>query len=368
MDGRSRCDCAVVASLVRREGGAVVVHDSERANYQPAFLTAGLSPISYTHTMPYEKLRFPLLLSIAAALATMGLKTAAYTVTHSAGLLSDALESGVNLVAAFIAYLSLRYAHRPADPDHTYGHEKIEFFSSGVEGILVCVAGFASIAYAIRHLIQPNPLEELGLGIALAVAASIINLAVALVLLRVGKRYGSIILEADGRHLMSDVLTTVAVLAGLGMVAATGWQPLDAIVAMLVGFGILFTGFGLIRRSYDGLMDRALTPEEMAALRLAITNAIPPGAVYHHLRTRRAGRRKYADFHLLIDGSITIHEGHRITHCMEEKLRRTFPELELSLHLEPIEERDSWEPEELARLGEDTAPPLSNPVRPPIDD
>jgi cation diffusion facilitator family transporter len=318
--------------------------------------------------MAYETLRVPLLLSISAALLTMALKTAAYLITASAGLLTDALESGVNLVAALVAYLSLRYAHRPADADHTYGHEKIEFFSSGVEGILVCVAGLGSIAYAVRHLVRPPMLEDLGLGMVLAGIASAVNLAVALVLLRVGRRHKSIILEADGHHLMSDVLTTGAVLLGLGLVRFTGWVVLDPVVAMLVGAGIAVTGLRLVRRSYDGLMDRAWSAEELAELRADLAKALPPGAVFHHVRTRRAGRRKYADFHLLIDGATTVREGHRLAHAIEGELRRKSPELELGLHLEPIEERDSWEPEELARLGEDTAPPAIAPVPPPIDD
>ena len=309
--------------------------------------------------MPYHTLRAPLLLSIVAAVVTMALKTGAYYVTNSVGLLADALESGVNLLAALIAYVSLRYSHRPADPDHTYGHEKIEFFSSGIEGVLVVIAGLGSVAYAVRHLMQPHPLDALGLGVVLAVAASVVNLAVALVLLRVGKKHGSIILEADGHHLMSDVLTTLAVIVGLGLVYWTGVRQLDAAVAILVGIGILRTGFRLIRRSYDGLMDHALSPAEIASLRGGIAQTLPPGAAFHHLRTRRAGRRKYADFHLLIDGAMSVREGHRLVHDVEESLRRTAPELELSIHLEPIDERDSWEPEELARLGEASAPPMN---------
>src|SRR4051812_24155906 len=208
--------------------------------------------------MPYRTLRVPLLLSIAAALVTIGLKGAAYALTNSAGLLSDALESGVNLLAAVVAYASLAYANRPADQEHTYGHEKIEFFSSGIEGILVAVAGVGSIAYGVRALVSPVPLESLGLGIALSVVASVINLGVGLMLLRVGRAHGSIILEADGHHLMSDVLTSAGVLAGLGFVALTGVRELDAVVAMVVGASIIRTGLRLVRRSYDGLMDRAL--------------------------------------------------------------------------------------------------------------
>lgn len=317
--------------------------------------------------MAYEQLRWPLRLSIAAAVVTIGMKATAYAVTHSVGLFSDALESGVNLFAAVAASLSLWYANKPSDPQHPYGHEKIEFFSSGLEGALVLAAGGGTVYYAVLRLLKPEDLTEFGLGMVLAVLASAINLAVGLILLRVGKRHGSIILEADGHHLMTDVLTTAGVLVGLGLVWLTNLQWLDSVVAIAVGLHIGFTGFRLVRRSFDGLMDRALPPPEQAVIRDAITAALPSGAAFHYLRTRQAGRRKFADFHLLVDGGLSVRDGHALAHKVEERLRAAMPELEVTVHVEPIDERESWEEAALKRLGED---PVPTPVQPspPIDD
>jgi cation diffusion facilitator family transporter len=306
--------------------------------------------------MAYQTLRWPLLLSVAAALTTIGMKGVAYAVTGSVGLFSDALESGVNLLAALAAAFSLWYAHRPTDANHPYGHEKIEFFSSGLEGALVFAAGLGTAYYAVGRLVFPQPLERLGLGALLAVVASAINFAVAVLLLRVGRRYGSIILEADGHHLMTDVLTSVAVVGGLGLVALTGWTPLDPLLALAVGLNILWTGFKLVRRSFDGLMDRALPDDELTRLRESIRAALPPGTDFHRLRTRRAGRRKFADFDLLVDGGLTVRAAHLTAHQVEERLKAVVPDLEVTIHVEPIDERASWEAAELANLGEATAP------------
>jgi cation diffusion facilitator family transporter len=322
--------------------------------------------------MAYEQLRWPLRLSVAAAVVTIILKSAAYAVTGSVGLFSDALESGVNLLAALAASFSLWYAHRPSDPDHQYGHEKIEFFSSGLEGALVFAAGGGTVYYAVLRLFDRHELHDLGLGTLLAVVASAINLGVAMILLRVGKRHGSIILEADGHHLMTDVFTSGGVVLGLGLVWAgqqfgldVWW--LDPVLALAVGGHILFMGFKLVRRSFDGLMDRALPADEQQAIRDTITAALPPGSTFHHLRTRRAGRRKFADFHLLVDGGLSVRDGHALAHRVEEALRRAVPELELTVHVEPIDERGSWEEAELKRLGEDPVP-APRVIGPPIDD
>lgn len=316
-----------------------------------------------------RNLRFPLLLSIAAALLTIMVKSAAYYLTGSAGLLADALESLVNLLAALAAYFSVRYAARPADAEHTYGHEKIEYLSSGFEGVLVVVAGLGTIGLAVTHLIHPRPLERLDLGLILAALASCVNFFVAVVLLRIGKKYDSIVLEADGHHLMSDVLTTVAVLVGLALVWLTGITSVDAVLALLVGANISFTGLRLIRRSTDGLMDRALSDGEISALRDAISHALPPGAAFHFLRTRRAGRRQFADFHLLVDGSMSVREAHMIAHQVEGRLRLAIPAVEVHIHMEPIDERSSWETDELKRLGESPNPTSASVVMPPpIDD
>jgi len=317
--------------------------------------------------MPPHLLR-PIALSVAAAVATIGMKGAAYAVTGSVGLFADALESVVNLLAAVVAYLSLAYAARPADPTHTYGHEKIEFFSSGLEGTLVVAAGVGTAWLAVDRLIHPKPLERLDLGVTLALLASAVNFGVAVVLLRVGKKHNSIILEADGHHLMTDVLTSVAVVAGLGLVAVTGLAVLDPLLAIAVGANISYTGCKLVRRSFDGLMDRALPADVQARIRAVLRAALPAGTDFHLLRTRRAGRRTFADFHLLVDGGTTVRDGHALAHHVEEKLRADYGDLEVTVHIEPIEDRESWEEAELRRLGEPTTPARFPAVQPPIDD
>lgn len=301
-------------------------------------------------------LRRLIALSVAAALATIAMKTTAYLLTQSAGLLSDALESGVNLLAAVAAYLSLGYSSRPADPTHTFGHEKIEFFSSGLEGTLVCVAGLGTAWYAVGRLIAPQPLTDLGLGMAIAAAAAGVNCAVGLLLVRAGRKADSLLVEADGQHLMSDVLTTGVVLLGLGLVWVTGVPQLDALLALGVGLHIVTTGFRLIRRSFDGLMDHALAPEEVERIRGMIRAALPEGADFHLLRTRRAGSRPFADFHILVPGSMSLAAAHEIADTVEEKLRTALPDLEVTTHVEPIEDLKSWEKERLEQLGEPTEP------------
>ncbi len=307
--------------------------------------------------MTYQTLRMPLLLSLVAAVLTIGLKGTAYAITGSVGLFSDALESTVNLFAATAAYFSLRYSHKPADPEHAYGHEKIEFFSSGLEGTLVFVAGLGTAWYAVGRLIEPQELKRLDLGIILSLIATAINFAVAVVLLRVGKKHGSPILEADGHHLMSDVYTSFAVVGGLILVAATELTILDPLVGIAVGSSILWTGFKLVRRSFDGLMDRALPIDEQERLREGIRTSLPAGCHFHFLRTRRAGRRKFVDFHLLVPGTWTVRAGHTLAHGIEKKLQDLATELEVTIHVEPIEDESSWEPAALARLGEPGEPP-----------
>ena len=307
--------------------------------------------------MSEPNLRGPVALSIAAAVLTIGMKTAAYLVTGSIGLFADAIESGINLLAALTAYFSLWYAARPADPNHTYGHEKIEFFSSGMEGVLVALAGLGTAWYAIWHLVEPHDLTSIDLGVGITLVASAINFAVARVLLRVGRRHRSVVLEADGKHLMADVWTSLAVIAGLALVLATGWRVLDAVVALAVGLHITGVGVMLVKRSFDGLMDHALDPDDQARLRDAIRTALPVGSTFHHLRTRLAGRRKFADFHLLVPGETPVRDAHVIAHEVEERVRAAVPDLELTIHVEPIEEQSSWEPDQLARLGEAVEPP-----------
>ncbi len=300
--------------------------------------------------MVEPRLKYPILLSILAALLTIGLKAAAYLLTHSVGLLSDAVESGVNLVAALTAYLSLRYAAKPVDASHTYGHEKIEFFSSGLEGVLILVAALAIAWYSVRRLVTPEPLEPLGAGLAISLLASFINGGVAWVLLRAGRRHGSIVLEADGRHLLTDVWTSVGVLVGLGLVWATGRHWLDPVIALVVAANILWTGVDLVRRSFNGLMDHALPAAEQARARAAIEAHLGPHMAYHALRTRQAGSRRFVDFHLLVPGRSTVQEAHALTGRIEAALREALPGLEVTVHIEPIEERAAWEDSALLPL------------------
>ena len=302
-------------------------------------------------------LRGPILLSAAAAVVNIVLKTAAYLLTGSVGLFSDALESGVNLLAAGTAYVALIYSARPADPTHAFGHEKIEFFSAGLEGVLVTLAGLGTGWYAVQKLLRPTPLDALGLGVGLAAAAAVVNLLVGRYVLRVGRAHGSLLLEADGHHLMTDVWTTAAVVAGLGLVQLTGVTALDALCGLGVSVHIVVVGCLLVRRSFDGLMDHALPPAERERLRAAIAAALPAGATFHLLRTRQAGRRKFADFHLLVDGGLTVRAAHALAHELELRLNAAIPDLEISLHIEPIDDAASWESTALARLGEPATPP-----------
>jgi cation diffusion facilitator family transporter len=294
--------------------------------------------------------RYPLVLSIVAAVLTVALKSVAYLLTGSVGLLSDALESVVNLMAATTAYFSLRYAARPVDSSHTYGHEKIEYFSSGLEGALIFVAAIGIGWYAVDRLLHPQPLQPLGMGLAISTLAALINGAVALVLLRTGKKYGSILLEADGKHLLTDVWTSAGVLAGLGLVVWTGHEILDPIIALLVSANILWTAIDLMRRSFDGLMDHALPDEEQEQVRSAIRRHLGPDMDYHAMRTRQAGTRRFTDFHLLVPGDFSVKQAHALAERIEADIIAALPGIEVAIHIEPIEERQAWEDSALLAL------------------
>jgi cation diffusion facilitator family transporter len=293
------------------------------------------------------ELRFPLILSILAAVLTLGLKTLAWAMTDSVSLLSDALESLINLVASVAACLSVSYAARPVDADHTYGHQKIEYFASGFEGSLILVAAGAIAWQAISRLFSPQPLEQLGAGLAVLLLAACINGTVAILLLRAGRRHRSIVLEADGQHLLTDVWTSGGVLVGLGLVMLTGWHFLDPLVALLVSANILWTAVQLMRRSFDGLMDRALPLEEQHRLRQAIESQLLPNMAYHALRTRQAGPQLFIDFHLLVPGQMTVQEAHDRGDLIEAALQTAHPGIEVTIHIEPIEQRSAWHDSEL---------------------
>lgn len=316
--------------------------------------------------MVAPRLKVPILLSILAAVLTLGLKGTAYYLTGSVGLLSDALESLVNLVAAVTAFGCLLYAAKPVDPSHTYGHEKIEFFSSGLEGVLILAAALGIAWYAVRRLIHHENLHPLGTGLVISLVAALINGVVARILLRVGRAHDSIILEADGRHLMTDVWTSVGVVAGLCLVWLTGWEVLDPLLALAVAVNILHTGFDLVRRSFNGLMDHALPPDELTRVRGAIESHLGPHMHYHALRTRQAGSRRFVDFHLLVPGALTVQQAHTLTGRIEAAVRATLPGMEITVHIEPIEEPAAWQDSALLPLEPATRqpPPPSEPSQP----
>ena len=275
-------------------------------------------------------------LSIAAALLTIGLKTAAYLLTGSVGLLSDAIESFVNLVGGIMALAMLTVAARPADEDHAFGHGKAEYFSSGVEGTLILLAAVSIGIASVQRLITPKPLEQVGLGLGVSVVASLVNLGVALLLLRVGRRYNSITLEANAQHLMTDVWTSVGVVVGVGAVALTGWQRLDPIVALGVAANIVWTGISIVRRSISGLMDVALSAEELGLIHKALEPYRQDGMEFHALRTRRAGASRFVALHILVPGDWTVQRGHQLLERLEGDIRRALPDAILFTHLEPL--------------------------------
>ncbi|MBI2807645.1 MAG: cation transporter [Planctomycetes bacterium] len=305
----------------------------------------------------FTRLRYPIVLSILAALVTLGIKTTAYLFTDSVGLLSDAAESIVNLTAALTALFCLWYSAQPVDSTHTYGHEKIEFFSSGLEGVLILIAAGGIVWCAIPRLIHPQSPDSLDLGMALALGASLINLAVAVVLIRVGRRGNSIILEADGKHLLTDVWTSFGVVAGLVLVRITGWNILDPLVALAVAANIVWTAWGLLARSFNGLMDHALPEEDQQRVRAALTALMRSGLHYHALRTRQAGARKFVDFHLLVPGAWTVREAHEFSERAEAAVRAALPGAEVTVHIEPIESELSWHDSELLAVEKDQPPP-----------
>jgi cation diffusion facilitator family transporter len=293
-------------------------------------------------------LRFAML-SVVAAVVTIGLKTAAYVITGSIGLLSDALESLANLVAALVALYALWVAARPPDEEHTYGHTKAEYFSSGFEGLLIVAAAVGIVVAAVRRLIEPQPIQDPALGLLINALASVVNLTVARVLLRVGKRHESITLEADAQHLMADVWTSLGVIAGVTAAVATGWHRLDPIVAIAVALNVLRSGSRLLRRSVYGLLDTSLPEETLGEIKVILDAHSGAGVRYHALRTRQAGARRFISFHILVPGNWTVQRGHDLLERIEERIREVVPNSVVDTHLEPIEDPVSWEDTRLER-------------------
>lgn len=281
-------------------------------------------------------------LSIAAALATMGLKLLAWQLTGSVGLLSDALESVVNLGAALMLLLLVRIAAMPADEGHPYGHDKAEYFSSGFEGTLILLAGACILVSAISRLLAPRPVEQAIAGLALCGLASAINAAVASVLGAAATRHGSAALRADAAHLMTDVWTSAGVIAGVALVAATGWNVLDPIIAIAVALHILRTGFGLVREALSGLMDAAWPEEQQRSLDEVLDRHRAAGLAFHAIRTRRAGARHFVSFHVLVPGDWSVQRAHAYVDEMEGEIAARVPRLSIVTHIEPIEDPGSY--------------------------
>lgn len=278
-------------------------------------------------------------LSIAAAIVTIGLKTGAYWLTGSVGLLSDALESFVNLAAALMALWMLIISERPPDDEHAFGHTKAEYFSSGVEGALIIIAAAMIGWSAINRLLNPQPLENVGIGLAVSVVASAINFGVAQVLLRAGKRYHSILLEADAKHLMTDVWTSVGVVVGVALVALTGWLPLDSLVAIAVAINIVWSGLHLVGRSASGLLDTAIPAEDREKITRVLASHGGQEIEFHSLRTRQAGPRRFISMHVLVPGDWTVQHGHDVLETIEREIRAGFDTpTTVFTHLEPLED------------------------------
>ena len=289
-------------------------------------------------------------LSVGAALATIALKTVAWGLTGSVGLLSDALESLVNLAAAFLALSMLRLAATPPDEEHPYGFSKAEYFSAGTEGALIVVAAAGILIAAIPRLIDPQPLETPLLGLTLSAAATAINFGAALVLIRAGRANQSITLEADGKHLMTDVWTSIGVIAGVALVFVTGWLRLDPLVALAVAVHIVWTGVGLVRRSVSGLLDAAISRNDQNEVtKLFAEYAKRYGVAFHALRTRQAGARRFVSFHLLVPDAWTVAQAHQLSEEIEARMRSMVPNASIFTHIEPISDPASYDDQGLDR-------------------
>ena len=282
-------------------------------------------------------------LSIAAALGTIALKGIAWQMTGSVGLLSDALESFVNLAGAMMALAMLTIAEQPADDRHAYGHGKAEYFSSGFEGLLILLAAIAIGASALERLMNPHPLSDVGVGLGVSVIASLVNFATARILLAAGREHRSLTLEADVHHLMTDVWTSAGVIIGVGAVVLTGWLWLDPLIALLVAVNIVWTGWKLVHRSTSGLMDGALPPDDHAQVVAILSRYRETGIDYHALRTRESGARRFVEVHVLVPGAWSVRKGHDLAEQMESDIRAALPRTTVITHLEPLEDPVSHE-------------------------
>lgn len=280
-----------------------------------------------------------LYLSIAAAIVTILLKFYAFHVTGSMGLFSDALESFVNLFAALFALLMLHLSRKPADHEHEFGHGKAEYFSSAVEGALILIAAFTIIRSAVPRIIDPQPLENISTGLLFSLMASLVNLLVGLVLINNGKKKKSLLVEADGRHLMTDVYTSVGVILGIILVELTGWLIIDPVIAILVGLNIIYSGYRLIHRSARELMDASIPEDELERVTAYLDSLGDREIEYHSLLTRMSGPRRFISMHLLVPGEWSVKRGHDCADEVEETIIAMFREpVTVSTHIEPVED------------------------------
>jgi cation diffusion facilitator family transporter len=288
-----------------------------------------------------KAVRHMALLSIATSFATIALKFSAWYLTRSVSLWSDALESLVNLAAGLVALGAITLAHQPADDRHRFGHDKAEYFSSGVEGALILVAAIAIFWSAIQRLSAPQPIEDLELGLGVAFVAGAMNFATARLMLKVAKQHDSITIEADARHLLTDVWTSIGIIGGLLVVLwKPEWAVLDPVMAVIVALHILVTGFDLLRRSADGLMDTALPDAEVKEAEVAIAATLPSTASFHALRTRKAGSRRFLELHLTVPGMMTVAESHALCDRIEAALQVALPRAVVTVHVEPHETQE----------------------------
>ena len=293
--------------------------------------------------MVFASPRHYMLLSTAAAVATIVLKTLAWRLTGSVGLLSDAMESGVNLIAAIGAFWALTLAAKPADRRHHYGHFKAEYFSSGLESVLIVVAALAIIHAAIGRLQEPQPLEQVGIGLAISLLATALNGLVAWVLLKAARRFDSITLRADAHHLLTDVWTSTGVVVGIGMVKLTGLTILDPLIAIAVAVNIVFTGWKLLHETASGLLDRSLPDQEQGQLENLLASYESDEIRFHALRSRVAGSRRFVSFHVLVPGHWSVKAGHDLCEELEHKVASTLTRTHVLTHLEPIEDSKAWD-------------------------
>lgn len=288
-------------------------------------------------------------LSIGASIVTLILKFGAYFLTGSVGLLSDAAESLINFTTAVIALVALTVASRPADADHAYGHEKAEYFSSGVEGTLILVAAVGIVWAAFERFLHPTDLKNLDLGIGVALLASAINFGVARILLKAARDHDSITLEADAKHLLTDVWTSVSVVVALVIVNVTHWQILDSLAAALIALNIVWAGIDLLKRSMQGLMDYTLPAEELAKIETILRAHQEEFSSYHALRTRKSGSQRFIDLHLLVPGEISVKAAHDLCEAIEAEMRAVLGHASITVHVEPAEDAAAWETMENSR-------------------